>query len=164
MIIKRLHTIGTIVVWTRNLTLPLDIPKEVILEKDSRAEGGILRIDHIWIDKIVGGSRNGDFRLVLSEDGDGEKGGGIMGDHLDRLAKDLKIKGGFPCVGVDNVRGGDVYYVDIEELAVLWMRYKLEVEGLPSVSALASNARAANMAKARAVRLERKKHLRNHFQ
>lgn len=123
-----------------------------------------MRIDRIWIDKIIGGSRNGDFRLVLLEEGDGKEGGGIMGDHLDLLAKDLGIKGGYPCVGIDKVRGGDVYYVDIDELSVLWRRYRLEVEGVPAVSSLASTTRAANMTKARAVRLERKKHLRNHFQ
>lgn len=142
----------------------MEIPEEVILEKDTRMEGGILRIDRIWIFQIKGGTRNGDFKIVVSENGDGKEGGGIFGDLLDIYAKEKDKRGSYyPTMGYDKVREGDIYYLTFQELDELYSRYLKEVQGRQEVSSSASIARAENMAKAREARATRQKHLKNHF-
>ena len=171
MIVRRLHTRGVAAIGRGKV----QIPAEVILEKDGRAEGSPLRIDHLWIERMVGGERDGDYRVSVCEDGDGREGGGIFGDLLDHyfrrtnkgVGRDGKEVRGiyFPCTRYDKRRNADVYILSFLDLLAIWELYSGRdgIGTAKEISSAASIARERNMEKARSTRLSRKKHLKTHF-
>lgn len=122
-------------------------------------------VDYINIKRISGTETVGEFQVLVKEEGDGEKGGGIFGDLVDQYARENMGQEFYKYTGYNESLDLDFYKMGYDCLDWVWSRY-LQAIGYtdnPAPSDAQREARSKNIEKAQEATRQKRKHLRNHF-